>query len=411
MHYFKHAELVEKYRVSLKTIHNWIDSAKNKKINLELYVRNGRTYIADTPENLTVLTELAHQGKKYRNNLHHKTITPIDKFYDTYSRQQILDIITNLSVHHESPVQYSYFEEGAIYWDKYTKRMAQDVELNVLKATEELIQMNKTTIDHLLAEYDRVNVIDIGCGNGLAVRGLLDHLVARDKLNRYIGLDISKKMLRIAESNIQEWFGDKVRFEGHIKDITHERFDDLIVDDMLAKGSEKIVNIAVFFGCTIMNFRRPYDVLKVIYDSLGQEDLMIYVEKLDSEAARRYLNFGDKSGAILAVSPRDGMMLELLGIDESLYDVEMGYNDQKRMRYVRIRFKLAVTIKFEHEGIDREVKFDKGDSVLLLRIWHQNAHEIIESFQDVGLTLLHSSLTRNRQYLLTVSGVDLKDES
>lgn len=409
MLYFKHAELVKNYHVSLKTVHNWIDAAKQGKTKLQLFEKNKRTYIANTPENLVVLQGLAEQGKKYRNTLHHKVAHPTDNFYEIFNHRQIHDIITGLIVHHELPSQYSYFDKGAQYWDKYTERLLTDEEQNVLKATLELIQNSLSDFDRLLEDYDTINIIDIGCGNGIAVRGLLDHLIKKGRLNRYIAVDISPQMLHTAERNIREWFGEKVKFESHIKDITHERFDDLIADDMLAKGSKKVVNVALFVGSTIMNFRQPDAVLKVIYSSLSRDDILLYAEKLDSEVARRYFKFGLKQG-VVTLSPLHQHCLDSLGIHSAYYDVEMGFSEQKRMRFIQIRLRAALTIKFSHKDIDREVSFNKGDTILLLRIRHQTSPDIISTFEDVGFGLLHSNLTKDRQYLLTLSGVDIRTE-
>ena len=114
---------------------------------------------------------------------------------------------------------------------------------NLLKSTIELIHANLGAIDLLLADSTKINLIDIGPGNALPVKGLLQHLLNTGKLHRYIAVDISESMLHIAERNIKAWFGDQVKFEGYVKDITYERFDDLIVDDMLNQGDERVANI------------------------------------------------------------------------------------------------------------------------------------------------------------------------
>src|ERR1700744_4156385 len=122
MPYFKHSELAKEYHVSLKTVYNWIDAAKQGKLALELEERAGRTYIANKQSNVVVLRQLAQEGKKYRNARFQKVLTPHAKFYELFSRQQILDLITNLSTHSEIPRQYNYFDRGAITWDERMQR-------------------------------------------------------------------------------------------------------------------------------------------------------------------------------------------------------------------------------------------------------------------------------------------------
>jgi uncharacterized SAM-dependent methyltransferase len=99
-----------------------------------------------------------------------------------------------------------------------------------------------------------------------------------------------------------------------------------------------------------------------------------------------------------------------MNLDESLYDVETGFDERKRMRYIRIRLKMALTIKFESENAERSVHLEKGSTILLLRVWHMKALEIISNFEKSGFKLLQSSMTKDREYILTISGVDTKAE-
>ncbi len=95
-----------------------------------------------------------------------------------------------------------------------------------------------------------------------------------------------------------------------------------------------------------------------------------------------------------------------MNVDESLYDVEMGFNDEKHMRYIRVRLKTALTIKFKFAGIERSVGLEKGDTILMLRVWHRTVLELIRDFEQVGFRLLHANLTKDKEYLLTISSVN-----
>lgn len=408
MQYFKHSDLTTRYHVSLKTVHNWIDASKHKKLDLKLYEHKGRTYAANTSQNVILLEQLAEKGKKYRNTLHHKTATPIPEFYNLYSRKQILDIISSLSIHKEIPRQYNYFDQGAFNWEKHAEQMWSAKTPNILKSSIDLIEANLATIDTLLNGHSQVNVIDIGPGNAMPVRQLLQHLLESNVLHRYIAIDISEEMLRIAERNIKEWFGDKIKFEGYVRDITYERFDDILVDDMLDKNAEKTINLALLLGATPVNFQSPRDLLKVIYSSMGHDDLLVYTSGVDTPTNRRYFDSNADAGAS-ALSSKYSYIFDLLNIDESTYDVEMGFNAEKRVRYIRVRLKVGLTINFKFENGERNVKLDKGDAILLWRAWHQTALEIITDFEQTGLTLMQASLTKDRQYFLSISGVETKE--
>jgi len=409
MQYFKHSELADTYHVSLKTVHNWIDAAKQGKMALQLYQVASRTYVANTPENILVLDGLAAKGKKYKNSLYRKIVHPKLEFYELYSRRQILDIISNLKLYSEVPRQYNYFGQGASNWSHQVQRQERERTRNMLQGTVEAIRTNMSSIDMHLGEHTKVNVIDIGVGNGRPVKELLEHMLERGVLHRYIAIDISEKMLQVAEQNIKEWFGDKVKFEGYIRDISYERFDDLIVDDVLSDQANKTANLVLFLGATLINFRSFSDTLGVIKNSMGEDDILIYTDGRDTEATRRHMAFLPEVQSN-GLSPSHSLILDLLGIDSSLYTGEMGFDAQKRMRYARARLKTAVTIKFSFPDGQRDVDIEKGTAILLWRVWHLVSLEIITEFEKTGFTLLQSSLTKDRQFFLSISGIEAKSE-
>ena len=155
MLYFKHSELVEKYHVSLKTVHNWIDAAKAGKLNLILLKKGSRTYIANNPNNDVMLKDLSKQGKKFRNVRFNNMVSPAPAFYDVFNRRQILDIISNLDIHREIPSQYNYMDGGANNWDDWVKRLAREEKPNNLNNTIELVRADLGTIDKLIGTRPR----------------------------------------------------------------------------------------------------------------------------------------------------------------------------------------------------------------------------------------------------------------
>jgi SAM-dependent methyltransferase len=405
MPYFKHSELAKEYHVSLKTVYNWIDAAKQGKLDLELVEQDGRTYIANKQSNVATLRQLAEEGKKYRNTRFHKIITPRPEFYELYSRQQILDIMTSLKTHSEVPRQYNYFAQGAHSWDERMRRDAKQTGLsNALRGTQELLHTNLSAIDHKIEGYNRVNIVDIGPGNGMPVRELLEHLLDKGVLHRYIAIDISEEMLRIAKQNIEEWFGDKVPFEGYVRDIGYERFNDVLVSDMLAKDADETLNLLLFLGGTSTNFRLFSDPLKAIYGSMDANALLVCSNRADTEASRRYFEFS--TSRLTSLAGTHTGVIELLNITDDLYSVEMDFDVERRMRYVRIRLNTALTIRFQFEDSVHDVNLEKDSTVMLLRVWHLSPREIMNEYERAGMKLLQSSMTKDRNYLLTIYGME-----
>lgn len=399
MKYFKNTELAKLYNVSEKSVRNWIEATEAGKLDFQLYEDRGKKYIENNSKNTLLVEELVKKGKKYKNSRGHKVISPSPKFYELYSPKQIFDIISNIDSYREIPLQYSYFNSGAERWDQYTQHLAEDKAPNSLKSTLNLLDLNQGYLDAILEDYETVNIIDIGVGNGMPVRNLVEHFIENGMLKRYIGIDISKELLNIVERNFASWFGDQVKFEGYVRDINYERFDDLLAEETFGADSESTLNLVLFLGGTLNNFREPSHPLMTIHDSMSKKDLLLFTKKLDTEKSRRYFELAAPGNQEIDLVPN------LLNIDESYYDLEQFFDEHKMAREVRIRLNVAISLEFELNGRSRLLELNKGDSILLWRARHQSAVQAIEQFDSNNFELLQVSRSKDLDYLLTLSKI------
>lgn len=404
MLYFKKNEIVETYHVSVKTVANWIRDAKDGKLGFELHSEGSKAWIANTTSNISLIEQLVADRRKYRNTRSVKTASPTPEFYKLYNSKQIFDISTSLDIYREIPFQYGYFDGGAALWDMYAQRLAAENSPNHLTAAIKLLSTSQGYIDELISTYKRVNVIDIGAGNGLPVKDFLGRIQSQGKLGRYIAVDISASMLNIAEQNIADWFNNSVSFEGYEADITHDRFSDLLVKEVIGEAAHDTINLVLVLGGTLINLRSPDTAFQTIHDSMNRQDVMIYTRKLDSETTRQYFDFGI-DGKLPPLDAKAKMVLDLMNIDKSLYDVEMGYDSYYRERYMRIRLKIALNLNFTFSEGSRTIELNKGESILLWRAWHQNPVEAVLQLEHNGFDTLHTSLSMDKDYLLAISSI------
>lgn len=404
MLYFKHSELAKRYHVSLRTVHNWIDATKLGKLKLDLHTEGNKTYIANTAKNVATIATIVEKRRKYRNTNAVKVLEPKPEFYNVYNEHQVYDIATNLEIHHEIPRQYNYFNGGAGYWDKYAERLVQEDTPNAVNSTIKLLRSNRSYIDELLSQYRRINIVDIGVGNAYPTKELLEHIIEQGKMGRYIALDISPSILEIAEKNINDWFGEKIKFEGYECDINYDRFSDLLINEYARNDAKDTLNLILLLGGTLANMRTPDGAYKVIHDSMGVNDLLIYTKKLDTEATRQYFDFDLQPGET-RLAPIHRLVVDLLGIDEAFYDVEMGYDSIKRQRFERIRLKVSLMIKLKFKEGIRTIEFNKGSTILTWRAHQQTANDVLRQFDRNDFHILQSSQTDNQEYILTVSRV------
>ncbi|HSH55554.1 MAG TPA: L-histidine N(alpha)-methyltransferase [Candidatus Limnocylindrales bacterium] len=404
MLHFTNQELAETYHVSVRTVRNWIDAARDGKLDLVLHTQGKRSYVANTSRNVATMKQLSEKNKKFRPLRSVKMVAPKPEFYKLYNQAQIYDIVANMEIHHEIPRQYNYFDQGALYWDSYANRLAEEETPNNLTACVQLLESNQKYIDDLLSLYKQVNVIDIGLGNALPTKKFLEHLLNQDKLGRYIGIDISPTMLSIAERNIESWFGDKIKFEGHALDFENERFGILLADEYIKSNSQDTCNILLFLGGTLQNFRKPEAVLSVLHDSMGVNDFLIHEQKLDTKTSRRYFDFNPvPSNTTLA--PNHRLIFDLFNIDESIYDVEMGFDSELSERYIRVALKVALNITFAFQTGERTIRFNKGDTLLLWRARQNKLLDLLQLFEKSDLYPLHISQTIDQEFILTMSRI------
>jgi uncharacterized SAM-dependent methyltransferase len=412
MKFFKNTELAKLYYVSEKSVRNWIQASRDGKLELELYEQDDRAFVANTSKNIALIEQLVQKGKKYKNTRGAKALSPKPDFYVLYSQEQILDIISSLTTYHELPLQYSFLNGGATYWDQYSNWLYEGVTPNILTRTIELLNTTAQSVDQQIQSSNKkVNVVDLGPDNGLPIRPTLERLVKQGRLNRYIAIDVSPDMLGILRRNIKEWFGNEVTFSGYVRDFSHARFNDVFLDDYNTFNSKDMpVNLAFVLGSTLGNFRQPERVLRSINESLAPNDLLLYATYLDTPRTRRYFDFkvpGQSPSQKLSFTK---MILDRLGIDQSLYDVEGEFNEKSKKRLIYIRPKVDLYIDFRFSKVAHRLELHKNEPIVVWRHWQHDAPDLVELFDESGFDLLQATKSEDRDFILLTSRIKPKFE-
>lgn len=378
MHYYKSTELADLYSISRRTVTNWIKQAQEGKLELELVNLNDVQFIAKSELNQIKIRTLVQDRRKYLNKKSMGSTSPLPSFYETYSDSQIHDIIRNLSTNRELPLQYSYFNKGAELWNAFRSEKQRPFD------AERLIQASMSYIEHAVERYEKVNIVDVGVGNGMAARDLIEQFHNTGKLKRYIGIDISPTMLDITSKNIKEWFNDSVPVETHIRDISCETFADVIAEPPDQKTQKQsTVNIVLSLGGYISNFRNPEDMLRTINRSMGPDDIYLCNFRLNTNTVKHQVGFISKYHEQIKT------VLDSIGIDESQYDVEIGFSEEENIRFARIRLKRTLQIEFKLKEGSWFVELSKDETILTYRASFNDTFESPKKlFYDNGFNPL-----------------------
>ena len=328
-----------------------------------------------------------------------KRISPSEKFYATYDKPQIDDIIFHFREHREIPMQYDYMGEGSELWADYSSYLEkQGPESNSLNAAVTLLGTSATYLNQLYSQESNVSIVDLGVGTGIAVKDLLANFIRRRSTIDYVGVDISQPLLDLTYSNFQTWFGEDVHFTNAYLDFTTQNFRQFLADSPEGKTR----NLVLLLGGTLNNFRDPHKVLRHINNNLGPNDLFLVVAKLDTSVTRQHFDFSSNSQP--EQLPLDNQrMLDILGIEPSLYTAEQGYDADQQCRYIKVKLNFDVEIQFEHTDTPQVLQLKKGERILLWRAWHQTQDTFAKWLQQSGFIIKSSFQSANKTYILAIA--------
>lgn len=302
--------------------------------------------------------------------------TPVEGFFAAHELDRIA---AQLEADREIDSRYSYMGDGAVHWTRFVTWQQKDTAPNVLRGARALLRDAHPDLLELLP--GPVRVLDLGPGNAVPVRAVLDRLHAAGRLERYVAVDTSAEMLAIAERNLRGWLGPTVTLDGYLRDFTADPLEDL-------KGPG--ATFAVLLGGTLFNFVDPVAVLRHLR---GTADVLACTVKVDLPGTSTAA-----ANEVRGEMPlRFRTLLELLGIDRASYEPEVGFDDTTRERFLRIRTTRPVTVA-------ERVRLAAGESVLLWRYRHHSATDLDAMFARAGFRVAVERHTRDGQFAL-VAGV------
>ena len=118
----------------------------------------------------------------------------------------------------------------------------------------------------------KVNLVELGPGNCVNSKEFIKKFQDSGKLNKYIAIDISDEMLRIAQHNVNLWFPE-IATETHKVDFESYTFPEILYKHK----TPDIVNVLVMVGNTFGNVQDELRLLKNIEYSIYGEDIFVFI--------------------------------------------------------------------------------------------------------------------------------------
>jgi len=167
------------------------------------------------------------------------------------------------------------------------------------------------------------------------------------------------------------------------------------------------VNLVLFLGATPCNFRDRETAFHAIKESMNKNDIFIYTDKLERRGAPPEWFELEARHAKPEISRQHRIVLDFMGVDEGLYDFEIGFEAEPSpgYRYARATFKTALTFIFPFKNGKRSVTLEKGQSIMLWRCWQTTKETLISMLENSGFYILHNTHSEDRTYALTIAEV------
>ncbi|MEM1312321.1 MAG: L-histidine N(alpha)-methyltransferase [Patescibacteria group bacterium] len=345
MNFFKNVEIASKYNISQATVVKWIQDSNSNKNNLQLITYNKKLRVIDNEHNHAELTRLSLEGQKFRTTSSFIKTQPHPDFYKIFDIEEQIEIINDLRYRKEVNLKFYYKNGGAQMWDEDYKTSGSEM----LTAAQSMLNISIDDLSYL-TQNKRINLIDMGCGNGHHAKILIDQF----QLSKYIAIDISNEMLELCKNNILSW-QPQLDFSKYVCDIESSRFGKIFLDN----HDKDILNLVLFIGGTICNTNDRVRILKNFASGLLADDVLVFNYSLDSVKSRSEFN--------LARIGEEGVarawIITTLGIDVENCEVEVAFDPVEKCKIKSLILDKDYNISFQLNGKVEEVNLKKGEKI------------------------------------------------
>lgn len=389
-YYKKQVVIAREFGVSEGTVTNWIKGAEEGRNNLQLLEVSGKNKIVRNEHNRVEMINLASIGKKFRPEDAAVTLTVNDELYEVMSQNNLFSMINSLTVKHEIPVKYVYLGKGAKMWDEFFYSI-NDLDNYGQSSKEYLWSSVVNYLDIQFAQFEIVNIVDIGPGNFEPVRYWVEYFYSRRKLGKYLPLDISKDVLEITVQGFKKYYsesllaghnsGDDVDYSSMVADLDKDSIEKNVNSIRNFDGKKKVLNLFLFLGGTIGIMEDQVRTLQNIKDAMSPDDYLIIDNALDIVTNRTVFPVAENQ----TYNETLIYIARLLGLGEEYFEKEYRYNDISSCREYNLVIKENLILSFDKLGV--EVNLPKNTRINVWRHRRDTFEYIFDKTGKAGLSL------------------------
>jgi len=380
---YTQADIAKRCNVTRATVNRWVDLAKEKKNNLQLDLSNKVAKILDNPNNDLELNRLSSEAKKYRNSIPLKEVKVSKDFYSFFNEEEIVEIITDVEFKKEVNLKFVYRDGGADNWNNFYNSNISQIKSDVQDFVEEISNYTK----RILKINEKINLVDIGPGNGEPVIDLVKPLASKNHIQNYIIIDISNEIIEISKKTSKLNF-PKIEIKSFMMDIEYGRFRKIFFENITSNSS----NLILFLGNTISNIDDKIQTLKNICRGIGEDDTFAITFSLDSEKNRSSLNYVKNEDSDQAHS----FLLHKMGVDTKECEIVVEFNEKEKCKTKSIILDKDYSIEFTLFGKTKLIQLEKDDRIVVWKHYLSSMEDFISDLHTAGFETL---VTRKSQDL------------
>lgn len=378
-YYSSNNEIAQIFGVSEGAVRNWIKKALNKEINLQMTLVESIQRILKSEHNWMLLSELAHKGKRHKNPDFKQAVTVSEELYSVLDDEQLVELINSLEVEKTIPHKFAYLNGGADLWEQFYKRSLQDTIYQTTSSDLYFFENQYKLIKETLNPDRKVNVVDIGGGNGEPAMPLLRQLQQDNLLNSYTAIDISPNMLDYAKEHLARCV-IRATCNFYICDFETQSLQSLLFKTKYT-GGVRLPTLVLGLGSTLFNSRDTIQTFKHVTEGLCPEDLLIVSNALENPKST--VNFS--TFTIPEIYELDTKIARLLNLSEELTENELVFNDKTRYREYNLVLQKDIDLRFKK--LNHTVKLYKYDKINLWMHKKDSFESINQTAQTLNLHL------------------------
>ena len=169
-------EASDKYGVPYMTLYRKSQEA----VNIEYITVKNKFYIPETEANISLLKRIASKAlNRSIGQQKWEKVKVKKQFYESFSHDEQIDIFHGLQVNCEVKMKYWYHKPGHELWDEFYSDSPVTTEVDAL------IDKSTSIIRHVINKR-RVNIIDVGSGNGMPAVKFIEQNRIKNQTSQYV---------------------------------------------------------------------------------------------------------------------------------------------------------------------------------------------------------------------------------